>query len=381
LNRQHVRFVFAFALAAAMAAAPARAQVTPAAGFTPPDDTPSFKVGVQIFTNYTYADEPTTKDADGNTVHANSFDVARAYINVTGNISHLISYRITPDVRRLVTTTKLATGETVSPSIEGSEVYRLKYAFGQVNLDQWTTKGTWIRIGVQQTPIIDYLEGIYRYRFQGAVFPNKENSPGGVYLDSSDFGISGHYSIPSNYGDIHVGVYNGEYFGKADANNQKSFQVRGTLRPLATSSTTTLRGLRLTAFYNADHYVNNEPRDRFVGNVTFEHKYVNAGYEYLKAKDQLSKSSPLVKANGWSVWATPRTTKGWEALLRHDSLKPNESVNGKKSRNIFGVAYWFKTTVAAAQAALLADYEQAKYDSILNKPTETTYGLHALFQF
>ena len=39
------------------------AQVTPAAGTTPPDDTPSFKIGTTIFTDYTYTKEPTTTDA------------------------------------------------------------------------------------------------------------------------------------------------------------------------------------------------------------------------------------------------------------------------------------------------------------------------------
>src|SRR5574338_548709 len=76
----------------------ASAQITPAAGYTPPDDTPSIKVGATIFTNYTYTDEPKATDADKNSINPNSFEVARAYINVTGNINHLIAFRITPDI-------------------------------------------------------------------------------------------------------------------------------------------------------------------------------------------------------------------------------------------------------------------------------------------
>ena len=34
------------------------AQVTPAAGYTPPDDTPSIRVGVTLYADYTYHDEP-----------------------------------------------------------------------------------------------------------------------------------------------------------------------------------------------------------------------------------------------------------------------------------------------------------------------------------
>src|SRR5438045_1285622 len=58
------------------------AQITPAAGYTPPDDTPSIKVGATIFANYIYQQNPTIVDADGNTVNRSAFDVSRAYINV-----------------------------------------------------------------------------------------------------------------------------------------------------------------------------------------------------------------------------------------------------------------------------------------------------------
>src|SRR6478735_11465672 len=78
----------------------ASAQVTPAAGYTPPDDTPSIRVGVTLFPLYTHQTTPTATDADGNTINGSSFDVARAYINVTGQISHLLSFRITPDITR-----------------------------------------------------------------------------------------------------------------------------------------------------------------------------------------------------------------------------------------------------------------------------------------
>ena len=45
-----VRRVVGIALAAVVAGAlPCAAQVTPAAGYTPPDDTPAIKVGVTIF--------------------------------------------------------------------------------------------------------------------------------------------------------------------------------------------------------------------------------------------------------------------------------------------------------------------------------------------
>ena len=56
------------------------------------------RVGAVIYTDYTYTKEPTTKDADGNTINSSAFNVSRAYINITGNISHMVAFRITPDV-------------------------------------------------------------------------------------------------------------------------------------------------------------------------------------------------------------------------------------------------------------------------------------------
>src|SRR4029077_9653578 len=121
-------------------------------------------------------------------------------------------------------------------------------------------------------------EGIYRYRFQGTIFEEREG-----FLSSSDAGLSAHYNLPGNYGDIHAGVYNGETYTRAEANDQKAFQVRGTLRPLPLGGF--LKGLRLTAFYDADHYLRNGPRNRFIANATFEHARLNLGADYFSGKD------------------------------------------------------------------------------------------------
>src|ERR1051326_9573917 len=60
-----IRSVLAAALCALLAAA-ASAQVTPAAGYTPPDDPPSFKVSATHFREYTYPDPPATAHVHGN---------------------------------------------------------------------------------------------------------------------------------------------------------------------------------------------------------------------------------------------------------------------------------------------------------------------------
>ncbi len=351
----------ALALAASglISAATASAQVTPAAGYTPPDDTPSIKVGVTLFSDYTYTADPQKTDADGNLYHPSAFDVTRTYINVTGNVSHVVSFRITPDVTRISS---------------GDLEFRLKYGFAQVNLDDWLTKGSWARFGQNQTPYVDYEEGIYRYRFQGTTFPEREG-----YLTSSDLGASFHYSLPGNYGEVHTGIYNGEGYHAPEANNQPSFQIRGTVRPFAHGSAVA-RGLNVTGFYDADNYVKNGEKTRGMAEVYYQHKYVRAAVTYLDTHDQKSVTAIDAHGRGWSVWVTPLSTVGWEALFRYDHFTPNTDFDNQvHKRTILGVSYWFPHQ-GGVSAALLVDYDDAKFENIAQQE-QKKIAVHALINF
>ena len=348
------------------AAVSAFAQVTPAAGSTPPDDTPAFKVGAVIFGDYIYTQSPRTTDSDGNLVHPSSFNITRAYINVTGNLNHRIAFRITPDIAR----------ETGSgPTLSGSQVFRLKFAFGQFNLDDWTTKGSWVRLGIQQTPYVDYTETIYRYRFQGPIFVDRAG-----FVSSSDAGLSGHYNFAGNYGDVHAGFYNGETYTRADPNNEKAFQVRASVRPLPLGGI--WKGLRVTGFFDDDHVVERAKRQRAFGQVTFEHPIANAGLELVRAKDRASVTKPEVDASGWSAWVTPRFgTSGWELLLRHDDLKPNKDLSPKIRRDIVGLAYWMPN-LNKVTAALMVDCDKLRQSGFAPvRPNDTRYGLKMLVAY
>lgn len=346
------------------------AQVTPAAGYTPPDDTPAIKVGMTWFGDYTYQKDPKVADANGDSVHLSSFNIARAYINITGNVTHLLAFRITPDIAR-------ETG--AGSSLAGSLDFRLKYAYAQLNLDDWAPKGTWVRMGIQQTPYVDFIEGVYRYRFQGTTFTDREG-----FLSSSDAGLSVHTALPDNYGDVHVGYYNGETYNKAETNNEKAIQGRATLRPFAKAAPL-LRGLRATAFYDGDHYVADAERRRLVGALTFEHAHLNAGFEYLDAKDKTKRTATEVDGKGWSVFATPRTSKGIEALIRHDELTLNNSATTdaqKRKRTIVGVAYWLPHPLGTPLAAIMLDYDKTNFHNFVPaQPTQTKIALHGLVNF
>jgi hypothetical protein len=361
------RWLMAASIVAA-ASTGAFAQVTPAAGYTPPDDTPKINVGATIFADYTYQDSPKVKDADGNTINPSAFNITRGYINITGNLNHYLAFRLTPDVAR-----ETGTGS----SLNGSLDFRLKYAYGQLNLDDWTTHGSWVRFGIQQTPYLDYTEGIYRYRFQGTMFPERV----GLFA-SADAGVSGHYNFPGNYGDVHAGFYNGENYNKVEVNDQKGFMIRGTVRPMPLGGPL-LKGLRITGFLIADHYVESAKRQREIGQVTYEHAMFNAGLEVLRATDQTSVTKAEVKSKGWSVWVTPKLgTTGWEALIRHDNYVPNDTITSQKQkRDIDGVAYWFPN-LSGKSLALLFDRDSLKRTGLTpSVPDTTNFELKVLIVF
>jgi hypothetical protein len=356
------------ALVAALALWPcaAAAQVTPAAGYTPPDDTPAVRVGGVLFLDFTQTSNPKITDTDANRVSASAFNVGRAYLNVTGQLNHLIAFRITPDIVR-----ETGAGSTLN----GSLTYRLKYGYGQFNLDDWLWRGTYVRAGMIQTPYTDFEETVYRYRFQGTVFADREG-----FASSSDYGVAFRTAFPQNYGEVIAGVYNGDTYTRADPNDQKSFRLRATVRPFPGPGLA--RGLRVTAYVDRDHTVKDADRNRFIASALYEHKYVNAYASYLKATDQTSVKVTAVDADGFSFWITPKTTFGLEGLFRYDRLNPNDTNDSHKDRVIGGVAYWPKMSVATVSSAILLDFEHVKYtDFAPARPTEDRIAVHLLFTF
>ena len=370
------------ALAAILTPPPAAAQVTPAAGSTPPDDTPSIRLGTTIFPNFTYQSEPKITDSDGNLVNRSAFDVTRAYLNVTGQISHIVAFRVTPDIVRETNT---------ASALAGSTVFRIKYAYLQTNFDDWMTRGSYARFGIQQTPYLDYEEGIYRYRFQGTMFLERAG-----YMSSADAGVSFHYQLKQNYGDVHVGLFNGENYNRAEVNDQKAIMVRAAVRPFA-RKTPVLRGLRAAIFFSGDNYVKDGERKRTVATATYEHSWVTAGFEYLDVRDQRSAlpGTPNVKGDGYSIWVIPRDKRGWEGLLRYDHLTPNTSSDfaplatagdltttldsQQQNRLIAGVAYWFPRQ-GNVSSALLVDYDGQMFKHLTAAPTKVV-AVHGLIQF
>jgi len=321
--------------------APVTAQ-TPSAAAAPEPDYPIIRVGVLSYVQY----DAELKNRQG----FNAFDLTRGYVNINGQLSKSVRFRLTPDIRR-------ATDSTLA----GTLVFRVKYAF--VELDNVKSARSWLRFGAHQTPWLDFEESIDRYRVQGTMFSERE----GLIPGSSDFGV-GYFTPIGKYLDVQTGVYNGEGYSQPDVNKYKSVQTRLTLRPFAGRGVA--NGFRLSGFYNAGWYAANRPRNLAIVMGSFEHTNLVATLQYLKATENPNAlASADIDRNGSSGFVEIRQgLQGWAALARVDHLDPDESLgNNSQRRVIAGGAYWF--VWPRSRVGLVVTNEQVHYD-IAARPQE-----------
>lgn len=344
----------------------AGAQATPSS-----EDGPSVTVGGVLFYDYTFAAAPETTDAAGAPIRANAFNVTRTYLNVTGRVNAIVGFRLTPDIVRHGT----------GSGVDGL-TFRLKYGYAQFDLDRFTGpwSGTWVRAGMQQTPFIDGQESVYRYRFQGTVFAERDGR-----LSSSDTGVSARTNLPGGYGDVHAGLYNGEGYARPEINDQKAFMLRATVRPLPAGGPLA-RGLRVTAYVHRDHVMRDADRHRFIASAWYEHARLNAGFDYIARSDQSSPGAPAVASDGYSIFVTPffrRKGDGLEALLRFDSFRRDRHLRStRQQRTIAGLAWWMPAVAGRARAAILLDYEQVlQRGEAATTPPDRRVTLHGAIDF
>ena len=329
-----ILFLCAAAPAAAQQATP---QTQPAPAATAAPDYPIVRVGMISYLQY----NAELKNRDG----LNAFDVTRGYLNVNAQVSPNVRFRFTPDVRRVT-----------DGSMAGSLAVRVKYAFAQ--FDNVLNARSWIRFGLHQSPWLDFEESVNRYRVQGPVFPERE----GLIPGSADFGVSYFTPLPKNYGEVHVGVYNGEGFIQTDPNKYKSVQGRFTLRPLPNRGLA--NGLRVSLFYNAGWYAANRPRRLGIAMGSYEHPRLVATIAHVWATENPLTAAPKdVDRQGWSMFLEPRQgPAGLAGIFRYDAFDPDTAVgDNAQGRVITGGAYWF--VWSRSRLGLVATNEQVHYDN------------------
>jgi len=325
---------------------------TPAPAAEP--DYPIVRVGVLSYVQYDY--ELRNRD------EFNAFDLTRGYLNINGQLARYVRFRVTPDVRRVT-----------DSSLAGTLVFRIKYAF--VELDNLTGARSWVRFGAHQTPWLDFEESINRYRVQGTVFSERES----LIPGSSDFGV-GLFTPVGKYVDIQAGVYNGEGYAQTDTNKYKSAQGRLTLRPFAGRGIA--NGFRLSGFYNAGWYAADRPRRLGIVMGSFEHTYLVATLQYLKATENPSALTPRdIDRNGSSSFIEVRQgMSGWAGIARVDLFDPDNALGDNSQRRVIaGGAYWF--VWPRSRVGLVLTNERVHYDAAAARPRENRLLLQTHVEF
>lgn len=331
------------------------------------------KIGGTIFADITETLAPKSTDAAGQSFHANTINVTRGYLNVTGSLNPVFSFRLTTDIAR-----ETSAGD----SLDGSYLVRLKYAYAQFTLDKWTGRftQTWIRFGITPTPFVEGRDAVYRYRWQGTLMPEREG-----LISSADAGLAFHTSFPGGFGDAQISLLNGEGYQKPEVNSQKALQGRVTFRPMASSKSALLKAFRLTAFYDHDHYMRDADRKRGIYGMTYENGHVNVAAEIVQSRDEVLPRAAIAKGSGWDVFVTPffkEKGNGPEALMRFDHWRPDSSKPDIKERVILGLSYWWTPKMPGVSAALMLDYEGLTVKNPSTpQPAQRKLTLHSVLTF
>ena len=312
------------------------------------------RVGGVIYAHYLYlpADE-----ADG----ANNFDIARAYLNLTGAFGHGVSGRITADIYR--------------PG-DGSLTYRLKYAYAA-----YTPKasGLTFKLGQIHTPWVDFEETLWDFRMQGTIALDRNG-----YLTSSDFGAGVDGSWGTDAVTAQLGVYNGEGYNRTPGDKYKDVAGRMSVRLLPSDDPSRTGGLRVSAFGHHGVPTGGGVRDRALGMLSYRSKLLTLAGEYAITRDRADDPIPPAVPDpetrrgevvtAFAVLRIPDTPV--MLISRVDVVNPDVLTSGdRRTRYIGGVAYQVSPNLR-----LLADIDHVSYEDGAPTPNLEAARTQALFQ-
>lgn len=286
----------------------AQSPETPAAA--PTTTAPAISFGILSFLQYSAE----LHEQDG----YNAFDVTRGYFDVHARLSPRVRARFTPDVR-----------PTTDATLATNLALRLEYAY----LEADVSKHTSFVFGMHETPWLTFEESVNRYRVQGPMFAERE----GLIPGPSDVGAS--LWARGDRAEFHVGVYNGEGYGRAEQDKYKSVQGRVSVRAFADDSNAT--SVHLSGFYSYGWYARDRPRNVAIVMGSVESPHVAATAQYLSATDNPFIARD-VERRGMSFFGEGRRgPTGWAGIGRLDLFDPDASNdNDSRRRYIFGGAHW-----------------------------------------
>ena len=283
---------------------------------------PQVTVSGVVYTQYQYVDAP---------VHNNTFDVQRAYVNVLGRFANGISTRVTTDI---------------IPSAATNQIIRLKYAYAA-----WTPTGSSLtyKLGMIQTPYVDFEETLWDYRMQGTIAVDRNGA-----MSSADvgFGVDGRWNNEQVNGQI--AIVNGEGYSGGTGDFRKDLQVRVSARVKPTNDASRVGGLRVTGYAGIGKATGGADRNRYLGLLSYRTQQYTLAGEYVSVKNAAVTGS-IISAFGVYRFTGGKTA----AIARIDVVDPNTSVaNNKVTRIIAGASYQLSPNIR-----LLADLDRQSFES------------------
>ena len=306
--------------------APALAQTPDSGATSATSNFPAVTFGVVTFLQY----RAELHEMDG----YNAFDVTRGYVNIQARLSDRVRIRFTPDVR-----------PTTDASLNNNLALRLEYA----SLDATVRDGVSVMFGLHETPWLTFEESLNRYRVLGPLFAERlELIPG-----PTDLGAS--VRATGDRTEVHVGVYNGEGYGRAEADKYKSLDGRVTVRPFSDDSAAS--SVRISGFYQYGWYARDRPRNVAIVMGSYENANVVATAQYLSATDNPFIARD-VERRGMSFFGEGRMgPTGWAGVGGLDFIDPDASNDSdSRRRYIFGGAHW--SQVGRGRLGIVVTLEQ-----------------------
>jgi hypothetical protein len=283
---------------------------------------PQVSVTGVVYTQYQYTDAPIAAKS--------TFDMTRAYVNVLGRFSNGITTRVTTDIL---------------PSAVGNQFMRLKYAFAA-----WTPTGSSLtyKLGMIQTPHVDFEETLWDYRMQGTIAVDRN----GV-MTSADigFGVDGHWN--GEQINAQFAIVNGEGYSGGTGDFRKDVEARVSFRIQPTNDNSRVGGLRVTGYAGVGKFTGGADRNRYLGMLSYRTQQYTLAGEFVSVKNAAVTGS-IISAFG--VYHLPPPSK-ITFLARVDLTDPNTSTaNDANTRIIAGASYQLSPNVR-----VLADLDRLSF--------------------
>jgi hypothetical protein len=249
---------------------------------------------------------------------ANAFSVTRAYLTYWAELASNVKLRYTLDV-------------AADPGVTaGSLDYFSKYAWLEVT--KVIPAGARLRFGLIENPWIGFEEGIWGYRVQGSVFPDRI----GV-ISSADFGLSLDGKLPGDILEYFATVTNGDGYKTTESDRAKRAELRLTGRPI--------KNVLVSGFVSKDYWSDDpsKPRDRTIGQVAYKDGNYTLAGDYLVANGSTAAGKV---GSGYSIFGTAKldtifnALSGYTVIGRLDQWDPDTATaSDATTRYIAGVSY------------------------------------------